>query len=185
MGALRRFAGRTGDSTVARLRESDAMRRARPGLDERRIVVAEGGEAPAVADALGVALRDLGAVVQVVHHPDEHERAAAANAFEAALFVEVVVRAEPGTAVAFYAREDFESVGGRRLAELVAADLDRSIDGGAPAAARGMRLPVLRETRMPAVLLEVGPPAVAVQEAPALVRSITDAVRRWATEPPE
>lgn len=188
VGALRRFAGRSGDSTVARLRESDAIRRAEPGLAGRRVVVAEGGEAPAVADALGAALRHLGADVQVVHHPDEHERAGAANAFEAAVFLGLVVRPEPGTTVAFYAREGFESVGGRRLAELVVDALRASpevADAGPVAGAKGMRLPVLRETRMPAVLVEVGPPELVVRAAATLVRGVTDAALRWATEPIE
>lgn len=183
--ALRRFAGRTGDSTVATLRETDALRHAPPGLGGRRVVVAEGGEAPAVADALGASLQRGGAVVQVVHHPDEHERAAAANAFGADAFLGLVVRQEPGTAVAYYGREGFESVGGRRLAELVADGLPPAVHGGAVPVPRGMRLPVLRETRMPAVLIEVGPPGVAVRAAPDLVRSVADAVQRWASEPME
>lgn len=185
VGALRRFAGRTGDSTVARLRETDALRRARPGLGDRRVVVAESGEAPALADGIGAALRQLGAVVQVVHHPDEHERANAANAFAADVFVGVVVRAQPGSVVAYYAHEEYESVGGRRLAELVAAGLPSSLPEIAPPEHRGMRLPVLRETRMPAVVVELGPPEVAVHGAPALVRCVADAVQRWASAPIE
>jgi N-acetylmuramoyl-L-alanine amidase len=185
VGALRRFAGRTGDSTVARLRETDALRRARPGLVDRRVVVAEGGEAPALADAIGAALRQLGAVVQVVHHPDEHERASAANAFTADVFVGVVVRAQPGSVVAYYAHEAFESVGGRRHAELVAAGLPATVPDVAAPEHRGMRLPVLRETRMPAVVIELGPPEVAVHRAPDLVRCVADAVQRWASDPIE
>jgi N-acetylmuramoyl-L-alanine amidase len=185
VGALRRFAGRTGDSTVARLRETDAMRRARPGLVDRRVVVAEGGEAPALADAIGTALLHLGAVVQVVHHPDEHERANVANAFAADVFIGVVVRSEPGSVVAYYAHEEFESVGGRRLAELVAAGLPVTLPDGSAPAHRGMRLPVLRETRMPAIVVELGPPEVAVHRAPALVRCVAEAISRWATEPIE
>jgi N-acetylmuramoyl-L-alanine amidase len=185
VAGLRRFAGRTGDSTVARLRETDALRRARPGLVDRRIVIAEGGEAPAVADAIGAALRHLGAVVQVVHHPDEHERAATANAFEADVFLGVVVRSEPGLALSYYAREDFESVGGRRLAELLAAGLPAAVVGEEAPVPRGMRLPVLRETRMPAVVVELGPPEIAVRAAPELVRGVASAVTRWATDPIE
>jgi N-acetylmuramoyl-L-alanine amidase len=185
VGRLRRFAGRTGDSTVARLRETDALRHARPGLVDRRVVVAEGGEAPAVADAIGAALQQRGAVVQVVHHPDEHERAAAANAFEAEVFIGVVVRSEAGPAIAYYAHEGFESVGGRRLAELVAAGLPPAIVGDHARSPRGMRLPVLRETRMPAVVVELGPPEVAVRTAPDLVRCVADALARWAIEPIE
>ena len=181
--ALRRVAGRTGPgSTVARIREVDTMRRTPPGLAGRRIALGDGGEASAITDALGRVLRDEGAVVTVVHHPDDSERAQAANGFDAAVFVGIAVRADTGTVVSFYAREDFESVGGRRLAEMVCD----ALHGGAlqvEGSARGMRLPILRETRMPAILVEVGPPSVAVRHAPSLIDGLRAACTRWATEP--
>jgi N-acetylmuramoyl-L-alanine amidase len=181
--AIRRVSGRTGDgSTVARIREADTIRRTPPGLLGRRIAVADGGDATGLTDSLGRALQAGGALVSVIHHPDEGERAESANGFEAAVFLGLTVRAEPGVALAYYGREDFESIGGRRLAEMIATSLD-----GGPAAADGapkaMRLRILRETRMPAVSVEVGPPAVAVQHAPWLVRCLAEAVTRWATEP--
>jgi N-acetylmuramoyl-L-alanine amidase len=182
--ALRRVVGRTGEgSTVARLREADALRRRPLGLGGRRIVVGEGGEATGLADALGRALRTSGAVVSVVHHPDAHERAGAANAFDAMAFVGLVVRSEPGLDVAFYAREGFESVGGHRLAEMVQDSLPDDLSSNGPPTPKGMRLPELVQTRMPAVLVEVGPPTLVVEHAPRLVEALTAAVTRWATEP--
>jgi N-acetylmuramoyl-L-alanine amidase len=181
--ALQRVEGRgRAGSTVARLREVDAMRRSPPGLGGRRIAVGDGGEAAALTDALGRALRAAGAVVTVIHHPDENERAAAANNVDASVFVGVNVRDDAPTAVAFYGHPDFESAAGRRLAEMVAAELAA---GPVPAIAppRGMRLRLLRETRMPAVVIEVGPPQVAVEQAARLVKAVADAVARWATEP--
>jgi N-acetylmuramoyl-L-alanine amidase len=181
--AVRRVAGRTGPGlTVAQTREADAMRHSTPGLAGRRVALADSGDASGFTDTIGLALRDAGAVVTVVHHPDEHERAQAANAFEASVFVGIAIRSEPGTVVSFYAREDYESVGGRRLAEFLGATLDQGpIAPDGPA--KGMRLPVLRETRMPAVLVEVGPPSVAVEHAPLLVAGVVHAITRWATEP--
>jgi N-acetylmuramoyl-L-alanine amidase len=183
LGAVRRVSGRTGyGSTVARIREADAIRRTPPGLSGRRIALADGGEATGLTDALGRALRAADAVVSVIHHPDESERAEAANGFGADVFVGLAVRDEPDVALAYYAREDFESVGGRRLAEMIATAL-----AGGPARpdgpARGMRLRILRETRMPAVQVEVGPPPVAVEHAPRLVAAVVAALTRWATEP--
>lgn len=183
--AVRRFAGRTGPgSTVARIREVDHLRRTPPGLTGRRIAIGDGGEAAALTEALGWALRSCGAVVTVLQHPDEGDRAQAANGFDAAVFVGIAVRDDPGTAASYYGREGFESVGGRRLAEMV---LDALGDGvlAPDGPARGMRLQLLRETRMPAVLIEVGPPAVAVEHAPSFVDALGRAIARWATEPME
>jgi N-acetylmuramoyl-L-alanine amidase len=48
---------------------------------------------------------------------------------------------------------------------------------------QGMSLPVLRETRMPAVICEVGPPAVVVERAGALAHAIVEALTIWAVTP--
>ncbi|MGH9138306.1 MAG: hypothetical protein ACRD0G_14890, partial [Acidimicrobiales bacterium] len=155
-----------------------------PHLAGRRVAVAESGGVAALADALGRSLTESGAVVSVVHHPDDSAKAAAANAFEAAVFLGVSLRDEPGASAAFYASEGFESVGGRRLAELVIDELPIAALGeGAAGAIQGMRLPVLRETRMPAVVVELGPPAGVVQHARRLAEALASAVARWARGP--
>ena len=46
-----------------------------------------------------------------------------------------------------------------------------------------MSLPVLRETRMPAVICEVGPPAAVVERAGALADAIVEALTVWAVTP--
>jgi len=184
--ALRRVAGRTSEgTTVAGLREADALRHEPRGVGGRRVVIAEGGEAAGLADSVGRALQAAGAVVAVVHHPDDHEKATAANTFEASVFLALVVRDDPGVTTAYYAHENFESVGGRRLAELVLDELPDGLAQPAATGARGMRLPVLRETRMPAVLVEIGPPTLVVEQTPRLVGALAAAVGRWSTEPPE
>jgi N-acetylmuramoyl-L-alanine amidase len=47
----------------------------------------------------------------------------------------------------------------------------------------GMRLPVLRETRMPAVLCVLAPVRAAVDRAPAITDALLGAVERWTTSP--
>ena len=83
----------------------------------------------------------------------------------------------------YYAGYSYESAGGRRLAELLqslaAAALEIPADG-----VEGMSLPVLRETRMPAVICEVGPPAtVVVARAGPLAQAIVEALTIWAVTP--
>lgn len=163
-------------STVATLREVEVLRTGSRRIAGLRVMIAEDGGTGALADAVSRALADLGAVTTVVRDPDETGRAEAANAFGAGLFVALAVREPPGITCAYYGRDGFESVGGRRLAELVSD----ALDGDAP---RGMRLPVLRETKMPAVVVEVGPPSFAVAGAPGLVRGLAAAVERWVEHP--
>lgn len=176
--ALRRYRRADSDdptSTVASLREVEVLRTAPRRVPGLRVAVA-GHDA--LADALARALGDLGAITTIVRDPDESARADAANAFGAGLFVALGLREEVGVSCAYYARDGFESVGGRRLAELVVA----AMAGDPP---RGMRLPVLRDTRMPAVVVEIGPPSAAVADAPGLVRALAGAVARWVERPLE
>lgn len=187
VAALRRFSGGAEGhgpgSTVATLREAERLRSELAHIAGLRVAVGEGGGLRALADALARALGDVGAVVAVLSHPDESSRAAAANAFEAAAFIALSLREDAGATCAFYATAGFESVGGRRLAELAAAELrDVDLPGGV-ADPHGMRLPVLRETRMPAIVVEVGPPSVAVARAPGIVAGLARAVVSWVAAP--
>jgi N-acetylmuramoyl-L-alanine amidase len=46
--------------------------------------------------------------------------------------------------------------------------------------ARGMSLPILRETRMPAVLIEVGPASLVVERAALLAGALSEVLGQWA-----
>ena len=79
---------------------------------------------------------------------------------------------------AYYAGYRYSSPGGRRLAELLQDALANSLDlpdGGS----LGMSLPLLRETRMPAVIVEIGPASVLVEQAADVVRAIGVALADW------
>lgn len=183
VAALRRVVrAEASASPVAAVREAQQLLDAPRQLEGRRIGVGETGGLAALADAVGRALTDSGAVVAVLHHPDETVQAGEANAFHAEVFLSLASRTDPTCAVAFYAARAFESVGGRRLAELVLGEL---ADGpwGRRRAPIGMQLPILRETRMAAVVCELGPPRLVVEQTGALVHSLARALTRWAQEP--
>jgi N-acetylmuramoyl-L-alanine amidase len=180
--ALERFTTNMGDSlTVGSVREADRLREPRDVRD-RRVAVGEMGGLAALADAVGRALLDAGAVVAVLHQPDESTQASEANAFGAEAFIGLALRDQPGCQAAYYATEGFESVGGRHLAELALEEVPAELrEEGAQAA--GMRLAILRETRMPAVFCEIGPPALVVQRTAELAEGLARAIARWVTEP--
>ena len=48
-----------------------------------------------------------------------------------------------------------------------------------------MRLPVLRETQMPAVVCEIGPPTIVVERGAALASALGRAMARWVDAPLE
>ena len=109
--------------------------------------------------------------------PDPVTQALAANQFGADVYVGFESRAEPAAVAYFYKVPTFESIGGRALAEAI-ADSVVELDG-VHAAALGMRLPVLRETRMPAVLCAVGPVQAAANDAPRLIGAVLLALDLW------
>ena len=42
-----------------------------------------------------------------------------------------------------------------------------------------MSLPLLRETRMPAVICEINPASVMVERAPVIARAVVDSLAEW------
>ena len=188
VAALRRYHPDEEDgpsSTVASLREAEGLRRSSRLVVGLRVAVADGGGVGALADAVARTLTDRGAVAVVVQEVDDSTRATAANAFDAGVFLALAARDAGGVTCGFYAHEGFESVGGHRLATLVAEALATCDLEGPIEAPRAMRLPVLRETRMPAVLVEVGPASDVVVRTPVLADALAGAVEQWVAAPVE
>lgn len=180
--ALHRMHGRVEAAVpIAGVRERERLRGAPRSLTGRRVVIGHPGGLGALADAAGRALHDAGARVLILDHPDQSVLAQKANAFDADVVVTLEVRpAAPVAQVAYYATTGFESIGGRRLAELLAEELRRD---ASTAEVRGMRVPVLRETRMPAVVCTAGDPARVVAHTPALAAALRRAIERWVEAP--
>ena len=178
VAALRRLAGRRVNPTsVSQAREALALQDAPRHLAQCRIVLGAPGSLDALAERVRRLLSDAGAEVTVLHATDGSAQAREANDLGAELYVGLRLVAEPVCRVSFYATAGFESVGGRRLAELAAIELGTVL--GVEPAANGMRLPVLRETRMPAVLCELGPVDEVVVEAAGLASGLTRCVTAW------
>lgn len=179
---LNRLGGR-GDANepVAMVRERERLRQGPRSLDGRTVVIGESGGGAAFAFALRKAIAATGAHAQVVSHPDASEQAAQANAVGADAFVGIMIQPEPGCTVAYYKRPDWESWAGRRLASILGEELPAGL-GVEAAVVRGMTLPLLRETRMPAVLCEIGPVGAVVEHGSALAGVVAAALRRWVVD---
>ena len=139
------------------------------------------GGADSLANAAARLLRRRGGVVAVSAHRDGSAQAAEANMLDAAVCLEVRLAEDPACEAAYFATEGFTSTGGKRLAEMLAATLGGVLD--APATPRGMRLPLLRESRMPAVSCRLGPPALVAQQQGALAAQIAQSLADWIADP--
>jgi N-acetylmuramoyl-L-alanine amidase len=168
---------------VAGVRERQALRDQPRTLTQRQIVLAESGGLGGFVRAVERELQQAGALVTVIQHPDGSEQAAGANAVGAEVFVGLALDpAADGCWTAFFSGFGGESPGGRRLAELAQELLPTAL-GVKDAGVRGMSLPVLRETRMPAVVCELGPPAAVVERGAAAATALRRALARWAEAP--
>jgi N-acetylmuramoyl-L-alanine amidase len=118
--------------------------------------------------------------VTSLHHPDGSTQAQEANAAQVDVYVALRLDPErPGCSTSYYSGYHYESPGGRRLADLVQQEVPPAL-GLPDLGVHGMSVPVLRETRMPAVIVEVGPAAVLVEHGPELADGLAAALVDWA-----
>lgn len=165
---------------VAALRELESLTSARRTLPDLRVVVGQFGGLSALTRQLSRALRQRGAHVTPTDEPDASVQAAVANRFAATVYLGFEARSDAKSAICYYAVPGFESVGGRSLAHR----LDGSLRGlGLDARVAGMRLPVLRETRMTAVLCSIGPVQHIVDVTPLIVDAVVASLETWAAAP--
>lgn len=165
---------------VASVRELESVRHT-TSLHTLRIVVGQFGGLSSIGRSVARALRQQGAAVMSTDEYDAAAQAAAANRFGATIYIGFEASPNICADVSYFAVPSFESVGGRSLG----AHLVRQLDSVLPIAPtlRGMRLPVLRETRMPAILCSVGPVRDVVDATGALTIAVVDAARMWGDAP--
>jgi N-acetylmuramoyl-L-alanine amidase len=176
--AILRVSSQTGDGPgVGTVRERERLRAGMGSVADCRIVVGQFGGLSTVTRALTRELRQRGATVMPLDEPDAVAQAMAANHFAAHLYLGFEGHAEQMAVAHFYKVPTFESVGGRALAEMLATELRAG--PGITAVVSGMRLPVLRETRMPAVLFTVGPVRVAADASQQLAEAVVRAIEVW------
>lgn len=197
IGALQENAGLTADGicgpdTVAvldRIPSGDShsmqMLLERERLRSRPRLLSAAPIALAGADSLVVAaarvLRRRGASVLVLAQREGSDVAAAANELDTSVLLDVQLADGPSCETFYFETAGFTSSGGKRLAEMLAAALGSVLD--VPGTAAGMRLPLLRESRMPAVACQLGPPPVVVEQQAVLAEQIAQCLADWIAEP--
>jgi N-acetylmuramoyl-L-alanine amidase len=166
---------------VAVVRERERLRSAPRSLVDHSLVLGEFGGAAAVILATARQLRILGASVVTLHHPDPSHQAAEANRADAALYLAVEICETPSCGATYFATPGFVSAGGRRLAHLVAQGVGPVLVTGPTTS--GSRTAVLRETRMPAVHLRIGPAPMVSTHLASVASAIAGAVEAWFADP--
>ena len=180
--ALARLQPRAGHGTVAGVRERQALRDGPHELDEQRIALVHLGDAEALCGLIGADLGRLGATTAVFTAADWSSLAREVNGFDATACLALSIDDAPRQEARFFETDGFRSFGGERLAERLLAELPRTPTWSL-GLLRGMRLPILRETRPPTVVLKLGP-AESVDEHRALISSaVSRAITTWVADP--
>jgi N-acetylmuramoyl-L-alanine amidase len=183
LATMARLGSRTaGGATIAELRQREALQgTAGDGLAGRLFALGEHGGLDALVHAVGRQLTDRGATVLPIQHPDSSTHATRCNDGGAVAYLGFDLQDAASIEAAYFSVPGFTSVGGRRLADLLAERLPEALP--ATACAVGMRLPVLRETRMPAVQVTLGPPPAVVSRLETVATRVAEAVEAWTAHP--
>jgi N-acetylmuramoyl-L-alanine amidase len=148
-------------------------------LAARQFAVGEQGGFSSGVAAVCRSLRLAGARALELHDPNPSRQAAAANTGNADCFISVRIAPERSSCTtAFYSGFRYESITSRQLAEILQERLP-SMLGLDDAGTCGMALPILRETRMPAVEIQLGSPTIVVQQTATLARIIVASLAAW------
>jgi N-acetylmuramoyl-L-alanine amidase len=151
------------------------------GADGSRIVVGFFPGAAGVAHALARRVRTKHPLTTTVDS-DASTQAMTSNRFSADVYVGIEDVGATSCTIYFYEVPTFTSMGGRNLAHHIAAALRARIPE-LSVHVQGVRHPVLRETRMHAVLCSLGPSDVVSLKTNALSVAIDEALTTWLADP--
>jgi N-acetylmuramoyl-L-alanine amidase len=180
--ALERTSSQSGDGPgIVTVREYETLLTAQNNMERPRIVVGCFDTSTRLTRLLVRELRNNGDDVMTIENADPHIHARMANSFDADLYIGVSGSETASVHFAYYETESFTSAGGRVAAELC-AEFVKTVYNNTNIVVSGMQLPVLRETRMPAVICTIGflgDEERALNSVPALAQAIT----RWSDRP--
>jgi N-acetylmuramoyl-L-alanine amidase len=181
--SLNRLRSKGPELDAAAVRESVRWSAGRPNLSGTRVTLGEYGGMGGFLRELQLALNHEGAIVTLLSHPDASILAGQANATGADVFVGIALADNGrGCRAAYWGAHGTVSPAGRRLAGLILDEL--SISGaGTDGPPTPMNTAILRETRMTAVSIELGPARFAVERASTAAGAVARGVARWVDRP--
>jgi N-acetylmuramoyl-L-alanine amidase len=183
--ALDRVIGHGGDGPgIVTVREYEELLRGdffgAEGSSPRVVIATLRNQSPAlvqIAQQISRQLHGKSDQVIIIDHPDVMAHIQTANTFEAHVYVGIDCGNEAEHVVAYYETPTFISQGGKSLAKRIADELGAS--GAQTVRSIGMRLPVLRETRMPAVVCTLGNSVTLIENQKIVAQALARAIGIW------
>ncbi len=180
VAALQRLQPRGGTATLAGVRERVAIRGVRADSSSR-IAVCHLGELRSLVGSIAAGVQAAGPEVSIIEATDWSTGAAAVNHFDATACIAVAPADTDDELVhlSYFETPNYSSHGGRLLAQAV-ADAMAALPQMPPPTVAGMQLPILRETRAPTLLVEVGG-AESPDLSAVVVTAVIRAISSWST----
>ncbi len=183
VGILQRVSSQSGSGPgVAVVREREELSDSTPEKTARVVI----GGFDGVTDLVRAAQHRAAGVFPLATtvEGDVLAHAQTANRYGADVYVGFEHSAQESCTIYFYEVPTFVSIGGRSLAERIVATITDRIPE-LTVRAEGVRHPVLRETRMPAVLCSMGPNTLVRLKTAAVANAVVSSLRDWLTAPLE
>lgn len=182
IAALLRLEGRGGRSSVTGLRERELLRRRTSTINTLRVAIGAIEDDPGLTLQITRQLQNAGSTVLHLSHPEWSEQARSTNEFAADVFIGLMITDEQSAEAYYFASTGYESAGGQSLAELIIEELPAT-PGWGIGSVSGMRIPILRETRPPAVLLRLGDLESVVASSDLIIAAVHNALMKWVEHP--
>ena len=118
-----------------------------------------------------------------LNNSDEEIQAKTANGFGAEMYIGLQIENDSYCAVSYFKTKNSQSEGGFRLASHCSKAITQIMN--VKPLTSGMQLPILRATKMPAVVCALGPPGEVVEKTNEIATGLTKAISNWFKDPLE
>jgi N-acetylmuramoyl-L-alanine amidase len=177
---LLRVYGRSNEH-IHSVRERETIRSRFRRASDLLVVVAAREELSGPGELTSLRLRQQGLRSLVIQSPDQAELAQRANALKGDVCIYLDF-STGGLQIAYYSGFSYTSPGGQRIAQFITESLSSTLVTSQPTM-KGMTLPILRNTRMLTVALQLDPPALWVTSAHLIAKAAVDAISRFLENP--
>ena len=178
---LNRLGDMVSGQSVAAVRERESLLTRNATLENRQVVLGEVGGLGSIINEFSRELTSRQLKVETISHYDVAQHAQLCNNLNVDLYLGITSSQNNSKSISYFSNQRYASPEGAYLADLL---YERFLPAfGSSLEKHGRSDQVLRETRMPAIVIRIGPTSDLIAYAPDLAGAAADAVVKWLTEP--
>jgi len=181
LSALKKLGNRNEQQSVAILKERERIISKTQKGELPHIALGDLGGFLALLSESAKTLRESHITTDVIQHYDISEHAKHSNKHNVDLYIGLYPVQKQEKSISYYAAKGFESPGGASFTQFLANELTPLFNDKIDIHGRSEQ--ILRETRMPAVILRIGPTEDLIKIAPQLSLALKKAILTWFSNP--